>query len=266
MPDVLNHALIPGNWTTLAFVISRVTGLMLVAPLWSMNGLPRSLRAALVAVLAVVLLPAADRVSGGAPLVLYPLGLAMEFLVGMAIGLTAAVLVHAMSLAGEVVALQMGLSLGPAVSPISDALVPGVGQMKTYLALLIYVTVGGHLVLVGGLAESFAALPPGMRFVFEDGAASAGRLLGTLFTAAVQAAAPAMVALILVDLAVAVTSRAVPQLNAMMVLFPATIGIGLIMFGASLPIIGSTVGGWMGELPARVSLAIEGFRAVPWGS
>jgi flagellar biosynthetic protein FliR len=181
--------------------------------------------------------------------------------VGIAIGLTAAVLVQAMTLAGEVLSLQMGLSLGPVLAPTPDVQVPGVAQLYTVLALLIYSSLGGHLMLLRGLADSLRALPPGSEFGLAAGAAApAADLLRTLFTCAVRAAAPVMVALLLANLALAVMSRAVPQLNAMMVAFPITIGVGLVMTGAALPVMAGAMRGWTESLPAMVAAALRAFQ------
>jgi flagellar biosynthetic protein FliR len=262
MPEPLQQVLTPGNWPAFVFVLTRVSGFMLAAPLWSMDGVQRLARVAVAVVLAVVLLPVTHRVPLPQELVLLPLPLALELLVGLVIGLTAAVLVHGVAFAGETVALQMGLSLGPAVSPMSSVHVPGVGQIKTILSLLIYVSVGGHLMLLRGLADSLEAIPPGMTMNLEGGVALGANLFGTFFTCAIRIAAPAMVTLLVIHAAVAITGRAVPQLNAILVAFPLTIGVGLLMIGASIPVMASLITGWMADIPGRVALVIQGFGGI----
>jgi flagellar biosynthetic protein FliR len=265
MPEPLQQVLAPGNWPTFAFILTRVGGFMLTAPLWSMSGIQRAPRAAVAVVLSIMLLPLAPRVALPEQLLLLPLPLGIELLIGMVIGLTAAVIVQGVALAGETLALQMGLSLGPAVSPMSDVMVPGIGQIKSILALLIYVSVGGHLMLLRGLADSLTVLPPGMWINLESGVALGADLVGTLFSTALRAAAPAMVTLLLIHAAVAITGRAVPQLNAILVAFPLTIGVGLLMIGVSLPVVATVITRWMGDIPAKIAYAIQGFQTSPWG-
>ena len=148
MGDPLFEALAPGRWPVLALVSARVGGLVLVAPLWSMSTLPRMVRAAFTVALTLFLLPMAPTVPIPEHLLDIPVPLAMEFVLGIAIGLTAAVLVQGATLAGEVLSLQMSLSLGPALAPVPEAQVSGVGQLQTFLALLIYVATGGHITLI----------------------------------------------------------------------------------------------------------------------
>ena len=263
MPESLRLALTPENLPTFAFVATRVGGLMVAAPLWSMKSLPRRFRAGLTVVLTLMLLPGMPAAKVADSLVLLPLGLVTEFLIGLVVGLTAAVLVYGVALAGEMLTHQMGLNLGAEASPLSGVSVPGIGELKMYLALMIYVGVNGHLMLLRGLADSFAAIPPGGPVSVAGWPSVATHLLGATYRSAVQAAAPAMVALILVDLAIGITSRVVPQLNAIMVLFPLSIGLGLLMVGASLPVVSASIFHWMSALPETVAYVLGGFTGTP---
>jgi flagellar biosynthetic protein FliR len=142
---------------------------------------------------------------------------------------------------------------------MADAAVTGVGELKNLLAVCLYVTLGGHLTLLSGVAESFRAIPPGGAIDLDAGGRAVGALAGTLFSVAVHAAAPIMVALLLTNVGLAILSRAVPQLNAMAVAFPITIGLGLLMVGAALPFTGAFIGQWAGGLPGSVDRMIDAF-------
>jgi len=260
IPDFLSQALAPDRWPMFALISARLSGLMLAAPVWSLTPLPRAARAAITVLLAVLLLPLAPKTPLPERVLDLPLPLAMELMVGIAIGLTAAVMVHGVTLGGEVLSLQMGLSLGPALSPMPDTQVSGIGQIKSWLAILIYLGIGGHLILLRGVADSLQALPPGTAMDFVSGAQAAVALGGTVFSSAVRTAAPVMETLLLVNLALAILSRAVPQLNTMMVSLPVTFGVGLVMIGVSLPIVASVIGGWMETLPDHVATVLHSFQ------
>jgi flagellar biosynthetic protein FliR len=165
-------------------------------------------------------------------------------------------------MAGEILSLQMGLNLAPSLTPMTDVEVPGVGQLQSFLGIMIYIGVDGHLMLLKGVADSLQTVPPGFHLALDHGVALGSLMLGTMFTAALQAAAPAMVALVVVDVSVGIVSRAVPQVQAILVLFPLTILVGLVMFGVSLPSVAAVVGGWMSELPARVAEVANAFQPV----
>lgn len=257
------EALQPAHWPTLVVVGGRFIGLMLAAPLWSMAGVPKSVRGALVLLYTLAVLPAVSetRLPPDFPGFVGPL--ATELMLGLAIGLTAAVFMAGVALAGEVASMQMGLSLGPALSGMQDAPVAGIGQLKSMLALVCYVTLGGHLVLLQGVARSLEVIPPGGAIDIVQGGRATASLAGTLFATGVQVAAPIMVSLLLANLGLAILARAVPQLNSMAVAFPVTIGLGFLAFGAALPFLGRLVADWVGRLPGSVAGTIGAF--VPLG-
>ena len=93
-----------------------------------------------------------------------------------------------------------------------------------------------------------------------SGGGAAVHLTGTLFTTAISVAAPVMVTLLLTHAAVAILNRAVPQIHTMLIAFPLTIGIGLIMIGAALPLTAAAIRMWMYGIPGSLDGAIESFR------
>jgi flagellar biosynthetic protein FliR len=179
---------------------------------------------------------------------------------GVAIGVVGGLIVHGITIAGEVASLQMGLSLGAAIGALPEGATVGIGQLKSYFAMLLFLTLGGHLTLYQGLAASFAAVPPGQAAL---GVAGGGQfvvnLSGTVFAAGVRAAAPIIVALMLANLALAILGKAVPTLNVMMLSFPITISIGLITLGASLPFLAAFLGGQVDALPGTIGQTINAF-------
>ena len=249
VPDFIGSALVPERWPTFALLTGRIGGLMLTAPAWSCTTLPASIRSAVTVVLALVLLPSAPAAPLPAQVLDLPLPMAAELAIGVVIGLTAAVLVNAVGFAGEVVSMQMGLSIAPALSPVPEMQVVGLGQVSTLLAVLIYLALGGHLVLLRALAHSLQVLPPGGGIEFTGGGPTAVALAGQLFACAASAAGPVMVTLLLANIALAVLSRAVPQINAMTVSFPVTIALGLLMYSVSLPNVSNVIARWLGALP-----------------
>jgi flagellar biosynthesis protein FliR len=227
-----------------------------------MSTLPRTARAAITVIITVLLLPSAPPVHIGPEVLDIPLPMAMELVIGIAIGLTAAVIVQAASLAGEIISIQTGLSLGPALLPQLDLQGSALAQIPTTLAILVYVTVGGHITMLEGLAESLCRVPPGSTAAFAMGLPTVTALMEGLFLTAVKIAAPVMVTLLLVNLALAVLSRAVPQLNALMVSFPITIAVGLLMLGVTVHITAGSMAGWFGELPNKIDGVISAFQPV----
>ncbi|MEK7317404.1 MAG: flagellar biosynthetic protein FliR [Candidatus Eisenbacteria bacterium] len=265
MDPLIQSVLQPDRWPLFVLLTARIGGLMLTAPLWSMSGWPRAGRAAFTVVLAMMLLPLAPAGRVPEEVLELPVPVAMELLIGSLIGLAAAVIVQGVALAGEIISIQMGLSFGALLAPMPELAMGGVGPLQSMLALLLYTTIGGHLVLVRGLAESLVTLPPGAPIDLAAGLAPILALLATLFITGLRAAAPIVIALFLTQIALAVLSRAVPQINAMVLSFPITIGVGFLMLYLALPFLSMAIAGWLGDLPASITRTLEPLRPAAMG-
>lgn len=260
---VLGALFAPDRWPAFVLITARLSGLFVIAPLWSMQDIPRLTRGAIIVVLAAMLLPVAAPVAGAAVPEATFGPMLSEFALGLALGLGAAAVMNAVAVAAEITSIQMGLSIGGVLIPIPELSAPGIGPLQGLMALVIYVTLGGHLMLIEGVARSFEAIPPGHGVDLAAGGASVLALIGQLFRWATQIAAPLMVAMLLTNLAVALLGRAVPQLNAMVISFPITIGLGFILFGAVLPLVAGRVAGWVGALPGGLDRMIAAYTLAP---
>ncbi|HEY4321491.1 MAG TPA: flagellar biosynthetic protein FliR [Gemmatimonadales bacterium] len=238
------NALQPVNWPILVLVTARVSGLMLTAPLWSLTTIPATLRGSIAIVLSLALLPAVPTVTVPVDGIAIMVPLFTELLVGIAIGISANVFLAAVAMASEVIALQMGLSLGAALGGMADLGGAGVGQLQGQFALTMYVVVGGPLALVAALDRSFQAIPPGHEIAMANGGRALLGVIGQVFPLAMQVVAPVMVALLLANVGMAILNRAVPQLNTMMVAVPLTVGVGFIALGLTLPFTATFIEQW----------------------
>lgn len=255
------EALQPIHWPAFALVSARVVGVMLIAPLWSLSAIPGRIRGAMAVAITLALLPAsqAATVVIDAPTIVVPM--VTEMLLGFAIGLSAAVFLYGVMIAAEVLALQMGLSLGAALGASADFGTPGIGQMKGYFVLAVFASLGGHLAVIRAVAESLQMIPPGGSVDLVGGLSGMIAIGGTVFVTAIQIAAPVMVVLLVTNIALAVLNRAVPQLNTMMVAVPVTVGVGLVALGAALPFAVPFVSSWAGSAGDRATGVIELFMA-----
>ena len=95
----------------------------------------------------------------------------------------------------------------------------------------------GHLLLVELLAESFRALPPGSGVLGAEAAGTLARWGARLIGYGVLVTLPAVTAILIVNLAFGVITRAAPQLNIFAVGFPVTLLVGLAVMGLTLPVL-----------------------------
>lgn len=225
-------------------VFVRVAAIVGTMPLLGEATVPAQVKAAMALLLSLLLYPL---VAGGfaarvpdATLAWVP-ALVMEVLVGGVIGFTVRLITAAFEFAGEVVGYVLGLSLAQAVDPQTHLQVPIVGQFLTVLGFLTFLAINAHHVLIAALVQSFAWVPP---FAPAVGAGFADTLVDlafNLFCLGLQIAAPVVAAMLLVNVAMGIVARAVPQMHVMLVAMPLTIAIGFVVLGLSLPYIGAAM-------------------------
>jgi flagellar biosynthetic protein FliR len=218
-------------------VVARLAGLVVASPVFGHGLVPVRVRAGLVGVLALALAPVVPLPALPAePSALALAGLAAaETAIGMLLGLVAQLVLAGVQLGGEVAGLQLGVGLAHVIDPSTPAGASVVAQWQHLAALVVFLVLDVHHVLLRAVLESFRVAPIGQALpstaVLADAVAQGARL----FAVGVHIAAPVVVVLLLVNGALAVLARTLPQLNVFAVGFPVHVGVGLVVVGASLP-------------------------------
>lgn len=241
-PLVVSAADISGMAARLWWPSLRISGFVLTAPIASEIAIPPRVKVVFTLALALLVAPFAPvptdlSIFSGPGMVTA----VQEVLIGVAIGLVLALAFEALTFAGQSISMAMGLGFSTLVDPQRGANVTVLGQMFMIVGVLTYLAINGHLVLLSALAESFHTLPIGggvdRRFlitVVNWGA--------QIFETGLMVALPAVIALVIVNMALGVVSRAAPQLNIFGIGFAITllcgffvlmVGLGGLMAGIS---------------------------------
>jgi len=228
--------------TVLVLLSARVGGLMLVAPIFSSKQVPTKIKVGLIVLLAILLQPVAHGALAVDP-VLTPATFLTELVTGFGIGLGAAIIVGAAEFAGDLMGVQIGLSGAAVLDPTNGSSQNVLGQFTSLFAATLLLAVNGHLVMIDALARSFRVVPVGAE-MHAAGLWPMARDGATLFALGLQFAAPVVAMVLVGHTALAVLSRAAPQLNVLSVAFPIHIGVGLFALAASVPILGAFFNGW----------------------
>jgi flagellar biosynthesis protein FliR len=221
----------------------RLTGLIWIAPVFSGRPVPARLKAAFLVLFLLLLLPVAQASVQGAPM-LTPATIMGELVIGLTLGLGAAILVAAAEAAGDILAIQTGLSGASVIDPMSGTQVPTLGQFMGLVALMVFLTMDGQAVMLGALADSLAMVPAGAALGSGAGIEQVARIGAVLLELGVRIASPIMGSLVMSNVALGVVARTVPQLNVLMLAFPVQIALGLTALGVSLPIMVGTLEQW----------------------
>ncbi|WP_110180334.1 flagellar biosynthetic protein FliR [Nocardioides solisilvae] len=181
-----------------------------------------------------------------------------QVLVGVGMGFVTFLLFQAISAAGALVDIFGGFALAAAFDPLAMNMNTVFGKFHQMLATMLLFATGGHLLVIGGLLSTFELLPLGE---VPDTAGAPGVLttaFGMFFVTAVQIALPMIAVLFVADLALALLTKVAPQLNAINVMFPAKIGLTLLLLGLSFPVLPEA-------MERLVTLAGEAMAAIAGG-
>jgi flagellar biosynthetic protein FliR len=236
-------------------VLARLSPLFVLAPLFSSRQLPARVRTIVACALAIGLTPIALHGQHVPNDLLALFGLVMkELLVGLAFALSISLLFAAVSSAGAILDMLVGFSFGAIIDPLSGNQSAVLTQVYGLVALAVFVAIDGTSWIVGGLARTYDLVPLTAAPDVASLASGVVATFTTIFSSALEVAAPVLLALVVTDVAFGVVTRVVPQLNVFAVGFPVKVVVGLLVVGASLPF----VSGWVSDqLQLSVAQALQ---------
>ncbi len=217
-------------------VLARVTPLFFIAPLFSSAMIPPRVRGIIAVAIALGLTPIAMHGQSvpAAPLPLAELVIE-ALLVGLGFAFALAVLMAAIESAGAMIDVVSGFSYGQLINPMNGEQSAVIARFYSLVGTLIFVVIGGEAWTLRGLGRTFQLVPLASAPRISSLVGGAENVFGQVFTAALEIAAPVLVALLVTDVAFGIVSRVVPQLNVFAVGFPVKVAVALLVVGASLP-------------------------------
>lgn len=185
--------------------------------------------------------------------------LARELLVGLTVGLCAGAAFRAAEAAGRLVDILRGANLAEVLSPLSDERTSPTGDLYLFVAIVVFLEMGGLRFLMTALARSYEAVPVGAPpsvSAFGPAAALVTLTTGKLLESAIGLAAPVVVALWIADLALGVVGRTAPQIPIYFAAMPAKalLGLGMVLVG-----LGAVDAAWTAGFPAFLALVERAF-------
>jgi len=224
-----------GTWVA-SFILPlfRVTAVLMTMPVFGTTLVPARVRLYFALAITVVIVPGLPPMPEVHALDLSALLLiAEQIIIGALFGLSLQLFFQIFVIAGQIVAIQMGMAFASMVDPANGVNVAVIGQFLTMLVTLLFLAINGHLVVFEVLTESFTTLPVGSGLLVNHFWDLVGRLSWVL-GAALLLVLPAITALLVVNIAFGVMTRAAPQLNIFSIGFPLTLVLGLGIFWISL--------------------------------
>ena len=223
----------------IAFVLVffRCLGFFLSWPIFSSSNLPvpvKILLSLLVAFICFTLVPVNQYpdITQYQSLILLT---AKELLVGFAMGFLCNLVFHAVAVAGELISVAMGLSAAQVFNPAINSQQSSVNQLYFFLAAFLFLAIRGHHYFLTGLAKSFEMVPINVMLPRLSQLGEFSLLGQKIIELGLLLSAPVIVAILIVNFALGIMGRAVPQINVLITSLPVNALVGLSVLIMSLP-------------------------------
>jgi flagellar biosynthesis protein FliR len=220
---------------SLLWPLTRILGVIATAPIFSHNSIPNQVKLGLGMMLTLIIMPTLpplpqfEIVSFQGLLILV-----QQLVIGLAIGFSMRLVFSAVDLAGQLIGMSMGLGFASFYDPQSQGQSTAVNQFLVLLAMLIFLSLDGHLMIVSAIADSFISMP----IAVSGGGINPMKIAmwgETIFSAGLLLALPAVTALLITNMALGILTRTAPQLNLFGIGFPITLSIGFVVLALALP-------------------------------
>ncbi len=225
--------LTPTSMVIFMLVVTRLSGMIAAAPFFSTIQAPMQAKAILVFLAGFIIYPmvAANTgqiISSVLDLPMLIILMIKEFAVGAIIGFCANIIFASVQMAGNILSMQMGLSISNVLDPLTQENMPILGQFYMFIASLTFIFINGHLWLFSSVYNSYKIVPINYEFIFTGPLIE--RIISftsQIFTVAFELIVPIYAVLIITAMVLGLMSKAMPQMNVFMVALPVKIYIGL---------------------------------------
>lgn len=227
-----------GQIIAFALVFLRIIAFVIAWPVFGTNLVSAPVKILLALTLSVLLFPIlkyqnADLIRIDDELLFLVI---REIGVGLLLGYLMRMFFFAVSVAGEIISVSIGLASAQLYNPAMGSQSNVVEQFQLALATLFFLAIDGHHFFLSGLATSFNVVPVaavGINYKVFSSVVVAGQ---TVLLLGFKMAAPVLVAIFMANISLGILGRAVPQLNVLVTSMPVTIMAGLGVLIISMPL------------------------------
>jgi len=221
---------------TLLWPFMRISAMFIAIPVIGTRLVSVRVRVVLAVLISILVMPLIPPVPAVDPLSVTGLTISIQqILIGLSMGFILQLVLAALTIAGEAIAMSMGLGFASMVDPANGVNVPVLSQLFLIMGTLLFLALGGHLMIIQLVVSSFQSLPVGTEGIARDGYWIIISFASQMFIGAVWVALPALVTILVITLAMGVMTRAAPQLNIFSVGFPVTMLAGFIIVMLVIP-------------------------------
>lgn len=228
------------KYTLFLLVLTRMSGVILLNPVFGRKNIPNIVKVGLTVMLSVALTvstPAAAPVISNLFDFIFK-GL-WQFAIGYAISLIMNMALSTISMAADTIDMQIGIGMAKIYDPGSNLSSAVTGSIFNSFLILIFFASNAHITLFKLLSDTLIAIPVGANIQFSSAAVAVVEIMGSTLTLALKFAMPIIAIEFITEMSLGVLTRAVPHVNVFSVGIQLKLLIGLFVLVMLSPLFGS---------------------------
>lgn len=245
-------------------VLSRMAGLFASIPLFGGRLVSTNVKVLIIFSMTLVCYPLLQLKMPAIPsdAISYGLIVAREAMVGITISLLVTVVFAAVEMCGQIIGLQMGLTIASQFDPVMGQQVPIMAMFQNAVAMLLFLSLSAHHIFIRAVMDSYQLLPIGSWHMNSQLLTFVINAASGLFSLSIRLAAPVMLSLLVTSVVMGMMARAFPQMNVFIVAMPLNIAIGFLVLGLTLVVFLKTLqesyGGFALQIRALFRILVPG--------
>ncbi len=244
-----------------ALVLIRIVSFVIAWPVFSVFSVPNHAKVLLSLLIAGLLFPIVEK--GSLTIAMLSLEIAWlsikEAFLGLCLGYVCRFFFFATTIGGNVISTSMGLASGQMFNPALGTTSSTFEQFFNILATLFFLAVNGHHLFLSGLVRSFELIPISTTGLDYHVFAESGLFIKEICIMGLQMAAPVMVAVFFMNVAMGIIGRAVPQINVLVTSLPVNVLTGMAVVLMMIPLLMVEMANYMDGLSSYLFRFLKAF-------
>ncbi|WP_058913580.1 flagellar biosynthetic protein FliR [Entomohabitans teleogrylli] len=216
----------------------RVLAIFTTAPVFNESEIPKKVKIGLALLITFLISPGLPEIELAIVSLSGLLVMGQQLLIGAAMGLMMQLIFVTVRTAGEIIGLQIGLSFATFFDPSGGTNMPVIARILNLLAMLLLLSLNGHLWFLSVLSDSFVALPVGTQGLNSGAFYYLAHSAGVVFRSGLMLALPIVTLLLAINFSLGLLNRLTPQLSIFVVGFPLTLTVGMWALMAGMSTLG----------------------------
>ena len=218
-------------------ILFRTTAFFYTAPIFGGSTVPAQVKIGLGSFLAAIILlihgPVVIQFPGSIPSLLVLI--AAEVALGLTLGYAVSLVFAGVQIGGMLMGYQMGFAVANVLDPVSNDQVSIIGQFLFLFAILFFLTMNAHHILILGMIDSYDLAPVGSFSVSQQNVSLLVQIFSRMFWLGLKISMPVVGAIFLVDVALGIVAKTIPQMNVFIVGLPLKSLLGMLILALSFP-------------------------------